>query len=266
MSVCGVWAQKAGDLVSKFPGTNQGLTDAIAYCGSNGVVHIYPGGGSLTIPVAPSGVELVVHEAGVTRTYGGRRAFNRVGKMSEPFSAYAFGAVGDGVVDDTAALQAWHDALPTNGGYLFLPPGQYLISATLNFTKRVIIFGSGSKDDHMATSTCAIVKKSSLNGTGIILSGRFSVLRNLDVIGQAGNGGDGIQMKSRSITLEYVSVMQCGGNGIRIGHSDSTNCNIWYLNHVACRANSGDGLYIHSDDASVTMNANDRLQSQLEPR
>lgn len=49
------------------------------------------------------------------------------------FNVKAFGAKGDGVTDDTAAIQAAIDAAGTNGygGRVFFPAGRYMISATL---------------------------------------------------------------------------------------------------------------------------------------
>jgi len=57
-----------------------------------------------------------------------------------PFSSWLnvktrYGAVGDGNADDTAALQSGLDALSTGRAQvLYLPPGTYKISATLNLT------------------------------------------------------------------------------------------------------------------------------------
>lgn len=45
------------------------------------------------------------------------------------------GAIGDGLSDDTAAIQAAIDSLPANGGALFLPVGNYKITSTLNLSR-----------------------------------------------------------------------------------------------------------------------------------
>lgn len=56
-------------------------------------------------------------------------------------SVQAFGAVGDGVTDDTLAIQAAFDA----GGVIIFAPGTYLISSTLQITsRRVVIHGNGA--------------------------------------------------------------------------------------------------------------------------
>jgi hypothetical protein len=56
----------------------------------------------------------------------------------------SFGAKGDGVTNDQAAIQAAINALPTLGGAVVFPPGTYLISSTLTMPdKPVTICGSG---------------------------------------------------------------------------------------------------------------------------
>lgn len=58
----------------------------------------------------------------------------------------AYGALGDGVADDTAALQAaLYDCGRSGGGIVFLPPGVYLISAPLILLNHVMIQGAGKR-------------------------------------------------------------------------------------------------------------------------
>lgn len=47
----------------------------------------------------------------------------------------AYGAVGKGTTDDTTAIQAAIDAAATVGSYVFIPPGTYKITDTLNMKK-----------------------------------------------------------------------------------------------------------------------------------
>jgi hypothetical protein len=62
-------------------------------------------------------------------------------------NATQFGAKGDGVTDDTAALQAAIDAAQTKGDLLFIPAGNYLLTDTLRITAHVRIAGSGYQAD-----------------------------------------------------------------------------------------------------------------------
>jgi hypothetical protein len=68
-------------------------------------------------------------------------------KLSEYVSVKDFGAVGDGVADDTAAIQAAVDAL-TEGGQLFFPPGKYKLTdeITLPSVGALTLQGSGGVD------------------------------------------------------------------------------------------------------------------------
>lgn len=48
------------------------------------------------------------------------------------YDVTGFGAKGDGVTDDTAAIQATINAVPTDGGTVWFPAGTYIVSPTQN--------------------------------------------------------------------------------------------------------------------------------------
>lgn len=62
------------------------------------------------------------------------------------YNVINYGAVGNGVADDTIAIQAAIDAVDayTYGGIVYLPPGAYLISETLVLPNRVTLRGGGA--------------------------------------------------------------------------------------------------------------------------
>ena len=66
-------------------------------------------------------------------------------KLRDTVSVKDFGAVGDGVADDTAAIQAAITATnPTSGGGVYLPSGTYKVTSTINVAnQRVTICGDG---------------------------------------------------------------------------------------------------------------------------
>lgn len=67
-------------------------------------------------------------------------------KMRQIISVKDFGAVGDGVTDDTAAIQATIDVVAPSGGQVMLPSGNYKISAALNISSQnVFVQGSGRR-------------------------------------------------------------------------------------------------------------------------
>ncbi len=60
------------------------------------------------------------------------------------FNVRAYGAIGNGVADDTAAILAAIAALPALGGTVYFPSGSYLITDTIHVTKDyVTLLGSG---------------------------------------------------------------------------------------------------------------------------
>lgn len=101
-----------------------------------------------------------------------------------PLNVKSYGAVGDGVTDDTAAIQAAIAALPqggaNKGGAVFFPPGQYAYSAALNLDskKNIVLEGAGANTDAAA----AMLTWKGAAGSGSAISARASqglVLRGL---------------------------------------------------------------------------------------
>lgn len=74
-------------------------------------------------------------------------------KMQDLVTVKDFGAVGDGVADDTASIQAAIDLACQYGGCVYLPAGTYKISSALVFT--------------MNSSTVDPVKRPSMKGDGM---------------------------------------------------------------------------------------------------
>lgn len=108
-------------------------------------------------------------------------------------SVMDFGAVGDGVADDTAAIQAAINSLPlhtsivsleplgfANGGYIYFPSGRYKTTATIDMTRGIRISGA------------------SRESTQIISHHDGSVLRYLDA-------GTSVQDE---IVIENISIWQ----------------------------------------------------------
>ena len=61
------------------------------------------------------------------------------------YSIKQYGALGDGIADDTAAIQATIDAVEAMGeGVVFIPAGTYLISSPLTFGSNIRIQGIGN--------------------------------------------------------------------------------------------------------------------------
>lgn len=68
-------------------------------------------------------------------------------------NAKDFGAVGNGIADDTAAIQsAIHSIDPAIGGTVFLPAGKFNISHTLTLTSNQRIWGAGNLSSRLVVT------------------------------------------------------------------------------------------------------------------
>jgi len=65
-------------------------------------------------------------------------------KLAQYISVKDFGAVGDGVTDDTVAIQAAVSYVGSIGGAIFFPTGSYLVSSTINILDSGIVFAGES--------------------------------------------------------------------------------------------------------------------------
>lgn len=79
-----------------------------------------------------------------TRSEASAVAVPVLNKLREVVSVKDFGAVGDGVTDDKAAIQAALDSLGTDGGVVMVPNGmRCVVDTTLNIPRNCALVGSG---------------------------------------------------------------------------------------------------------------------------
>lgn len=140
-----------------------------------------------------------------------------------------YNAVGNGVTDDTTAIQAALNATPA-GGICFMPPGQYATTAPLTIPPYVTLQGShGGNEAQSKTSPTpsCILPKASFTGDAVIKildqqTGGYSTLtseitiRNLTIDGTSLPANvDGIQATGQiqGIILEDVQVREVTRNG-----------------------------------------------------
>lgn len=79
-------------------------------------------------------------------------------KLRDVISVKDFGAVGDGVTDDTAAIQKVIDSLSATGGNIYFPKGSYLITSTLKIlNSNISLYGDGATSKLVTASAITVL-------------------------------------------------------------------------------------------------------------
>lgn len=197
-------------------------------------------------------------------------------KLRESVSVTDYGAVGDGVTDNYAAIMAAINSATYGTGFriqgpaVYFPPGNYYCSQTINLKRSVKLYGDGSGLPD--SSPASIIFPAGV--TGIIVN-RFntigaiteiptttaadgSTIEGLTITGAFGTadaaGGNGIWLRARA-NLRNLTVLRFTGNGVRIeassGGAFEGNANVFNLNTIYCVLNGEWGVYIDGADVNA---------------
>ena len=164
-----------------------------------------------------------------------------------------FGAMGNGSMDDTKAIQAAIDALPESGGTIIVPNGTYMIDALKGISLRShdrlsLASGAALKAIGNSERRSWVVKVWNVNNVEIVGGG---------VIGEryshrgtsGGEWGYGINISSSDkVYVHDITIQDCWGDGLLIGALGSgkgmveaTNIT---LNRVKSKNNRRQGMSI----------------------
>ena len=145
---------------------------------------------------------LYLHRAG-SETVTGIKIFNAgtfLDKGSQVINVKAYEAIGDGVTDDTAAIQAAIDALGVKGGIVFFPDGTYnFTSLDIAGRRAIILMASGSTTAGAASSARLVC---TTNGAGIAI----------DATSTFGFTMRGLNVKADSLTGTVLDLRGSGGS------------------------------------------------------
>jgi hypothetical protein len=135
-------------------------------------------------------------------------------RFSDVVNVKDFGAIGDGVTDDTAAIQAAIDSLPNKGGTIFIPSGVYKVTST-------ITVGNGTDSARSTKNSIELI------GEGAPGYGPIGNLRN--------TSDNGTTLKWSGATGETVVAFNGSGDGFNYSKIE-----------IDCNNTAGIGLLLRS--------------------
>lgn len=157
------------------------------------------------------------------------------------------GAYGDGVRDDTTAIQNAINALPAGGGTIYLPAGTYLVDPTRRInlrSKMHLRLASGAVLKAKANSAerayvLMVHKVSDVEISGGEIEGDRD--RHLGTTGQWGHG---IMVRGASrVTIRDILIRQCWGDGISIAATSDQIASVDVaISNIACINNRRQGM------------------------
>lgn len=140
--------------------------------------------------------------------------------------AYAGGAVGDGLADDTAALTAALAAVPAAGGTVYLPAGSYLLSGATALslaTAGTVLRGAG------ADATKIVIGSSFTGSSAVAITAYNCQLADLSIVGASSTTTSNPAANAITIT---------GVRRARITRINFFNVNGWCVQAAATSASS----------------------------
>ncbi|MFD5468908.1 glycosyl hydrolase family 28-related protein [Streptomyces sp. NPDC127105] len=157
-----------------------------------------------------------------------------------------FGAQGDGVTDDTAAVQAAVDAASAaGGGTLYIPAGRHIVNGSLTWASGVNAIGAGARVSILQSTN---QNNDCLTGTDI----RDVTLQGLQLSGPGRGFGSGVRFTrvsapaTRGIALRDMLIQSFGGDGV-FGHQLAGSV----LHRVRVRTCGGVGFHLQAPQDTV---------------
>lgn len=168
-----------------------------------------------------------------------------------------FGAVGNGVTDDRAAIQKVLDSYNS----VFIPDGTYLISATLNVKQKTNITGGGNSVIY-SQEDITFVKLASEVG---VFDLRFSGVQDkYNQVGILVDGGASLGECHKTI-VSKCRFSQVGGDGYRVINVSSEYSNIC-SNNIFVNCGVGVNIELKGSGTSVTGCVFDNCQTGIKSK
>lgn len=170
---------------------------------------------------------------------------------------YPYSAVGDGVADDAGAINTAIGALSAGGVVLF-PPGTYKVNSQIIVTSKVKLIGQGFSEENGTGASFRGVSNILRGFAGasatVLVSGDDCGLDQIDFDNNVQGTGECVQVTGSRCDIGVISTRNSGGDGLRIGKTDSgvssINANAWSARKIITCGNAGAGFRI--DDTNTT--------------
>ena len=153
-------------------------------------------------------------------------------KLRDTVSVKDFGAVGNGVADDTAAFQAALDS--SAFVHVFVPAGTYRITSTINITKQNTLSGPEGGTQNLQHAFITHDPASTGSLFSVITNVDGVCIKNITVTG--GNGSFCITSSNSYVRYEYIKIGPFyNGSGIRLLSSGigSSSSKLMYCEWIA---------------------------------
>ncbi|MCK9414523.1 MAG: right-handed parallel beta-helix repeat-containing protein [Prolixibacteraceae bacterium] len=174
------------------------------------------------------------------------------------------GATGNGVTDDTAAIQAAINQVAGTGGTVIVPNGTYMINAIQNGWQGLLLasnmtfsMSSGAVLKAFPNDRANYVIIEANNVSNVKIIGGTVQGERYNHTGTTGESGYGIGIDTgNNITIDGVTTKDCWGDGIFISGSPAANpsTNITVKN-VVSDSNRRQGLSVVSADGVIIQNS-----------
>jgi hypothetical protein len=174
-----------------------------------------------------------------------------------------YGAMGNGATDDTRAIQAAINALPSTGGTIYVPAGTYMINALTGIslrshTRLQLASGALLKAIPNSAERYWVVKAWNVNNVEILGGGVMG--ERYSHRGTTGEWGYGINISGSSkVYVHDITVSDSWGDGLLVGATGwgssmvpSTGVT---LNHVTSKSNRRQGMSITPSSQVYVVNS-----------
>lgn len=134
------------------------------------------------------------------------------------FPVTDYGAVGDGVTNDTSSVQDALDAAHLTGGIVYFPAGTYLVDALVGYSN-VSIIGEGRKNSTLkarGSENIITITGTALGGGSIGEVETAQLIADLAFDGNGHSPTDGVAF----IGVAYFSILRCSFTDLTVGVED----------------------------------------------